>query len=54
MAHSVVVILIIWIGLAIVIGEFASGQGRSGFGWFILAFLLLLDVRYPRVGAWDH
>lgn len=33
-------IIVLWIGLAIVIGMAASSRGRSGFGWFIVALCL--------------
>jgi hypothetical protein len=31
-------ILFFWIPLAVVVGIWASNRGRSGFGWFVLAF----------------
>ncbi|MGH6875935.1 MAG: hypothetical protein ACREHV_01010 [Rhizomicrobium sp.] len=33
-------IALIWLVLAIVVGGAASGRGRSGFGWFLLAVLI--------------
>jgi hypothetical protein len=34
------IVLLIWIILAIVIGNAASQRGRSGFGWFLVSLLL--------------
>lgn len=34
------ILIIVWLALAIVIGSIASGRGRSGFGWFLLALLV--------------
>src|SRR6185369_16577103 len=32
-------IYIVWFGLCVWVGVAASNKGRSGFGWFVLAFL---------------
>lgn len=32
-------LFLFWLAFSIVVGVGASGRGRSGFGWFILAFL---------------
>jgi len=32
--------IIIWLVICGVVGAFASNKGRSGFGWFLLAFLI--------------
>jgi hypothetical protein len=52
-----------WLIFAVVVGFLASGRGRSGFGWFILALiispilaailLLLLPIRSARQGVPD-
>lgn len=33
-------ILVLWLGLAVVVGVIASGKGRSFIGWTILAMLI--------------
>lgn len=33
-------IIFLWIALALVVGVMASGRGRKGFGWTILACLI--------------
>ena len=33
-------ILIVWVGLTIVIGVLANSRGRSGFGWFLLSWII--------------
>lgn len=33
-------VAIVWLLLALVVGVAASGRGRSGFGWFVLAVVL--------------
>jgi hypothetical protein len=35
-----ILIVLAWIGIAIVIGVGARSRGRSGLGWFLLAILL--------------
>ncbi|MNT29740.1 hypothetical protein D3C86_867190 [compost metagenome] len=34
------IIIFLWIALAMVVGVLASGRGRKGFGWTILACLI--------------
>ena len=31
---------LLWVGFAVVVAVFAARQGRSGFGWFVLAVLI--------------
>jgi len=33
-------VVLLWLGIAVVIGVGAKGRGRSGFGWFLLAIFL--------------
>jgi hypothetical protein len=33
-------VLLIWLGLAIVVGVVASHRGRNGAGWFLLALVI--------------
>jgi hypothetical protein len=48
-------LVLLWVGLAIVVGVAANTRGRSGFGWFLLAVLIsplisgLLVLALPRV-----
>lgn len=32
--------ILFWCVLSVVVGVFASGKGRSGFGWFLLSMLI--------------
>ncbi len=48
--------VLLYLGLAVVVGVAANTRGRSGFGWFLLALLIsplisgLLVLALPRVG----
>jgi hypothetical protein len=50
-------IILIWLGLALVVGVAANTRGRSGIGWFFLAVLIspliagLLVLALPKVVA---
>lgn len=35
-----ITIIFFWLLFALVVGQIASGRGRSGFGWFLLACLI--------------
>jgi len=55
-------LVLIWLGLAVIVGVAANTRGRNGFGWFLLAVLispllaglLVLALSRPAAGAADH
>lgn len=59
-----ILIFLVWIGLAMAVGIWASKKGRSNFGWFLLAvmvspllagiFLLLVGDRWTYSVQFDN
>lgn len=49
-------IFLVWVVFAVIVAIAASGRGRSGFGWFLLAVLIspllafILLLVLPKVG----